>query len=380
MAMTPLTRRRFLGQTLHGSAALALGSAARAEADPQAFSFVLLGDLHYDKLEHHDMGWLLKHHAGDLSQIENYSRLSAENTPRLFKAVRETVAESGATLIVQVGDLVEGLCGSAELAVRQNREAIEFVETQRLGAPFVFTKGNHDVTGDGAEEAFKEVFHPFLNRQTAGFKGGGAVTSACHTIEHADVLFCFFDAYDRSSLDWLEAALSRRTARHCFVVVHPPVVPYGARATWHLYASERDQTRRDKLLALLGEQEAFVLGGHIHRFNLACRQTPQGGRFAQFALSSVISKPEVKPATELSGVEDYNGDQIRVEPRHSPETEQARRAVYAKEAPLVKAFAYADLPGHAVISIQGEQVRAVMHAGITREIYQSVDLVGLLKS
>ncbi len=357
-----------------------MGASTRAEGEQGAFSFVLLGDLHYDKLEHHDMKWLQEHKAGDISQIQNYSRITTENTPRLLEAVRETVAETGASLIIQAGDLVQGLCGTAELAVRQNQEAVAFVENQGLGAPFVFTKGNHDVTGDGAVEAFQEVFHPFLNRQTAGFKGGGAVTSACHTIEHGNAVFCFFDAYDRTSLDWLESVLMRRTARHCFVVVHPPVVPYGARATWHLYASERDKARREKLLTLLGGQETFVLGGHIHRFNTICRRTPQGGRFAQLAISSVISKADAKPATELDGVEDYTGDQIQVEPRFSPETEQERRAVYAVEAPFVKAFAYADLPGHAVITIKGEQVRAVMHSGLTREVYKTVDLAGLLKS
>lgn len=371
-------RRRFLRESLSAAAAVALPLHAKAAAKEDAFSFVLLGDLHFDKLEHHDMNWLQEHKAGDLGQIQNYSRITADITPRLFAAVHDTLKEAKAAFVVQAGDLVEGLCGNANLATMQNREAAAFVEDAKLGVPFVFTKGNHDVTGDGAAEAFKEVFHPFLSRQTAAFKGGGDVKSACYSIEHGGAQFSFFDAYDRASLDWLEAALAKRTAQHCFVVIHPPVVPYGARATWHLYSSERDKARREKLLDLLGKQNAFVLGGHIHRFNAVCRETPRGGRFAQLAISSVVNRAEVKPETELDGVKDYNGDQIRVEPRHSPGTEKERRAVYAHEAPFVKAFSYADLPGHAVVTVDGAHVKAEMYSGITRQLYKTVDLTKLL--
>ncbi|MGV3660777.1 MAG: metallophosphoesterase family protein [Prosthecobacter sp.] len=383
------TRRRFLRNALHTTAALALPSAARAVTAPaatHAFSFILLGDLHYDKLSHHDMRWLQEHKAGDLSQINNYTRITADITPRLLATVKETMAalaatpETRAAFVLQAGDLVEGLCGTAELSALQNREAIAFLESRKLGVPFVFTKGNHDVTGDGAVEAFKEVFHPFLTQQTSSFKGGGEVKSACYSIEHGNAQFYFFDAYEKPSLEWLEAALAKRTAQHCFVTIHPPVVPYGARATWHLYNSEKDKPRREKLLDLLGKQNAFVLGGHIHRFNTICRTTPGGGRFAQLAISSVVGSAEVKPSTQLDGVKDYNGDQIKVEPKHSPETETARRAVYATEAPFVKAFSYADLPGHAAVTINGGSVQATMYSGITRNVYRTVDLTKLLNS
>ncbi len=388
-SFTSRTRRRFLRNAFASTAALGLPSFARAASTPaptNAFSFILLGDLHYDKLAHHDMKWLQEHKAGDLSQIHNYTRITAEITPRLFGAVRESLAalaaapETKAAFVLQAGDLVEGLCGTAELSAVQNREAIEFLTSQKLGVPFVFTKGNHDVTGDGAVEAFKEVFHPFLSQQTSSFKGGGEVKSACYSLEHGNAQFCFFDAYEKTSLDWLEAALAKRTAQHCFVTIHPPVVPYGARSTWHLYHSDKDKGRREKLLDLLGKQNAFVLGGHIHRFNTICRTTPGGGRFAQLAISSVVGNAEVKPATELDGVKDYNGDQIGVEPKHAPETADARRAVYATEAPFVKAFAYADLPGHATVTIKGEEVGAVMYSGITRNVYKTVDLTKLLAS
>lgn len=362
---SPLTRRRFLTSSLSATAALALGPECASAEERDSFAFVLLGDLHFDRLGHHDMAWLEKNKAGDLSQIKNYSRITAEITPTLFATVRESVAATKAAFVLQVGDLVEGLCGSEELA---------FVREARLGVPFVFTKGNHDVTGDGATEAFAHVCHPFLNEQTAGFTGGGKLTSANYTIEHGGALFCFLDAYDKASLDWLEAALAQRKARHCFVVIHPPVVPYGARATWHLYSSERDKARREKLLTLLGKQNAFVLGGHIHKFNTLTRTTPGGGKFVQLAVSSVVNALEVKPKDALSGIGEYNGDQIRVEPSHSPATEKERHAVYDAEKQFVTAFEYADLPGHATVTVNAGQVTAQMFSGVSRQLWRTVNL------
>ncbi len=370
-----LTRRHFL-QT---AAAAALPQVGHAAAESGAFSFVLLGDLHFDRLEHHDMAWLDKHHGGDLSQIKNYSRITADIMPELFATVRASASAAKAAFVLQVGDLVEGLCGTAELSARQNEEALAFVKSMNLGRPFLFTKGNHDVTGDGALEAFKGVFHPFMREQSTGLKGSHEREKAFYTVEHGDALFCFFDAYDGgASLEWLEAVLAKRTARHCFVIIHPPVVPYGARATWHVFSADRDLAKREKLLTMLGKQRAIVLGGHIHRFNTISRETPGGGRFAQFAISSVVSSARVKAETELSGIAAYNGDQIRVEPRFSPETAEARRAVYVDEAPHVKAFEYADLPGHATITIDGDSVSATMHVGTTREVWKVIDFSKLL--
>lgn len=365
--MHRLSRRRFLASSLATMPALA------GAASTKAFSFILLGDLHYDKLDHHDMNWLQKHKAGDLSQIKNYSRITADITPRLFDAVKQSIAATSASFVLQVGDLVEGLCGTEEHATRQNSEALAFITSQKWGVPFYFTKGNHDVTGDGATDAFRNVFHPFLAAQTKQ-----RIDHASYTVRHGNALFCFLDAYDQESLAWLESALSKRTEGHCFVIIHPPVVPYGARATWHLYSSERDKARREKLLTMLGRHNAIVLGGHIHRYNALARVTPGGGRFTQFAISSIVNAADVQPATELHGIASYNGDQINVEPKHSPETAAERRAVYEREAPFVKAFEYADLPGHAVVTVDGGKVSVTMHRGITREVWRQVELTKLI--
>ena len=160
------------------------------------------------------------------------------------------------------------------------------------------------------------------------------------------------------------------------MVVHPPVVPYGARSTWHVFAGPRDAARREKFLALLGGQRAIVLGGHIHKFNTLARRAGKGS-FAQFALSSVLSAPVASPANVLTGLDRYTPEQIAVEPNFSPANAPERRAVYETERPFVKAFEYADLPGYAVVTVDGPRVTARMHAGASRELWRTIDLSAL---
>ncbi len=287
------TRRQFARLLLAGTAGAAVSCLPVQAADKAPFSFLLLGDSHFDRLAHHDLEWLGKEKPDDLRQVRDYSRITAELQPTLFETLRGCITGLNRTqppvaFVAQVGDLVEGLCGTEALAVQQNTDAVAFLRSNKLGVPFLFTKGNHDVTGPGAAAAFNSVFQPFMAGQATAVDAASRVNKACYTVEKGESLFCFFDAYDRESLPWLEAALEKRTTAHCFVVLHPPVVPYGARATWHLFSAERDKAQRERLLALLGKHNAFVLTGHIHKFNVLVRATPGGGRFLQFALSSVI--------------------------------------------------------------------------------------------
>ncbi len=132
--------------------------------------------------------------------------------------------------MLQVGDLVEGLCGSEELARLQNNEAVDFVKQSKLGVPFVFTKGNHDVTGDGAIAAFDDTLLPYLRSEAANIDANAIHHGANGSLRTGNSQIVLFDAYDRSSLDWFEATIASRTTQHLFFVVHPPIVPYGARA------------------------------------------------------------------------------------------------------------------------------------------------------
>lgn len=74
-----LSRRQFLGtSTAAAGLALAPSWARAAVGNASRFSFVLLGDLHFDRLDHHDMNWVRKEKPQDVRQIENYRRITRE--------------------------------------------------------------------------------------------------------------------------------------------------------------------------------------------------------------------------------------------------------------------------------------------------------------
>jgi hypothetical protein len=63
-----------------------------------------------------------------------------------------------------------------------------------------------------------------------------------------------------------------------------------------------------------------------------------------------------------------------VEPNFSPTNEAERRAVYDVERPFVSAFEYADVPGYAIVTVDGARVTARIFAGTGRDVWRTVEL------
>src|SRR6185369_13124188 len=305
------------------------------------WAFPLLGDLHFDKLEHHDHDWLKREHPGDVSQVENYSRITRDMTPRLFARVRESLTALNQTktnvpFVLQLGDLLEGLCGTDVLAQRQAREGLDFVRDANFTAPLVMTKGNHDITGPGAADAYRQILLPFLAQQNKA-----QIKEAVFTRHQGGTLIAFYDAYDKNSLDWFTKTLEESKPERLIVAIHPPVVPYNARSNWHIYSSPKQAAQREQLLSLLGRHRAIVLCGHLHKYSLVVRRAEQG-KFAQLAISSVAASADGKPKDERTGLDQYTPDLVELEPKHAPDTIQARRDLLAAEKPFIDHFDYAD--------------------------------------
>ena len=370
--MPGISRRGFCQTAAACGLALA-GNWAIAADDAAEITVPLLGDLHFDRLEHHDHEWLAREYPGDVRQVQNYSEITSERTPQLLERVRancESLQQAGATIpfVLQLGDLLEGLCGSQQLAVRQAREAIEFWQQAKLPAPMLMTKGNHDVTGPGAADAYQRTLLPFL--------ADGAKTKIDRTVftrATGGTLWVFYDAYDRASLDWFAGVLEEQKPRRLIVAIHPPVVPYNARSTWHVYSADKYREQRTRLLELLGRHRAIVLCGHLHKYSFLVRRT-EHGPFAQLALSSVASTSDGRVKDELLHVDDYGPDLVDLEPKHSPDTVEVRRAWLMAERPFLEHFEYAETWGHGAVHLRGDQVLATIHRGLETQPWKKLDL------
>jgi len=84
---------------------LTLGTAtAQGNRPGPAYSFVYLGDIHFDKRSHHDFEWVKANKPRDIRQIEDYVRITEKYTPGLLRRI-QTVIESSdrqIKMIVQV--------------------------------------------------------------------------------------------------------------------------------------------------------------------------------------------------------------------------------------------------------------------------------------
>lgn len=261
------------------------GSFALATQDTEAFEIPMLGDLHYDKLEHHDFEWMRSSHTGDIRQVENYSKVTREWSPRLMEVMKRRMTGQGRIpFLLQLGDLLEGLCGSEALAERQAKEAVVWVQEALPAVPFAMCKGNHDVTGPGATEVYDRVLVPFMNERLNG------VDAARYTRTESGTLIVFYDAYDRTSLEWFTTLMAEKQPKRLIFVIHPPVVPYNARASWHVFAKPADAEKRTQLLDLLGKHRAVVLCGHLHKYSCVARTTSPGRSSLQLAASPPMKR------------------------------------------------------------------------------------------
>jgi hypothetical protein len=234
------------------------------------------------------------------------------------------------------------------------------------------TKGNHDITGPGATDAYRQILLPFLAEQNRS-----EIKEAIFTRRQGGTLIAFYDAYDKKSLDWFTKTLAESKPERLIVAIHPPVVPYNARSNWHIYSSPKQAAQREQLLNLLGRHRAVILCGHLHKYSLLVRRT-DSGRFAQLAISSVAASADGQPKDIRTGLDQYTPDLVELEPKHAPDTIQARRDLLAAEKPFIEHFDYADTWGHATLHMTGNKLSAQIYRGLHSDAWKIADFDSLL--
>lgn len=371
------TRRRFLSTLAAGTTvAAALPHSIAADTDDEnRFSFLLLGDTHYDRIEHHDLAWMREHYPADIEQVESYCRHTSEVLPGILQAAKRRLntAKARGAFALHVGDLIEGICGNIQLATRHCQEGWKFFQEAQLAVPLLMTKGNHDITGPGAIAAYNNILLP----ETAAELGREKLDRTSYSFRQGDNLFVIFDAYDATAIDWLEKVVAENEFERLFVLLHLPVVPYNARSSWRVYHHPRQADRRQRLLDLLGRHRAIVLSGHLHKYCAVARRC-RTGKFVQLAVSSVLKDTVKAREPTHASIADYGPVLTEMEPDFSPGTLEARQTILAAEKPWIDHFEYAHISGYAVISINGSEVQAEIYNGIEDTPWKQISLSGLL--
>jgi len=334
--------------------AVALLAVLRLCADEPLYRVPVLGDFHYDRMELHDEAFLNEKYPRDRSQIINYTKASTEFAPLLVAAVAGQ-AKSGTPFVIQLGDFTEGLCGSRELQEKMFCDAIEQVKS-KISVPFLVTKGNHDITGPGAKEAYRSTLLPFLAKEL-----GRPVDEANYVVTHDRDAFVFFDSME-PDLDWLERQLGEnRSARNLFVVTHYPVIPFEYRADWSLLAKPGQEAERARLIAMLEKANAIVLCGHLHRAAMIEYQG-KNGTFYQLAVNSVMRSAKPVFRNVLEGAERYTPELADEKPA-SDSKQKFRKQLFAAAVPHVRRFFRADGEGYLLLKVYADHVDAEFYNG-----------------
>ncbi len=341
----------------------------------QKSSLILLGDLHYDRLEDHDPAWLADK-PGDEGQVRSYSRITEEHWDDFMTRIRDRAAcrDYPPAAILQAGDLSEGLAGSDEKAMQMARHCMEAVRATGMPAPWIIAKGNHDITGPGAKEAFQEWYVPMFRDQT----GDSTITNASYSYETADVLVVCLDPWNRDveMKSFLEGELGRTQKKYKFVLVHEPLVPVTERC-WHIY--REDQKMREQILEIIARNRAVVVCGHLHRYSVVRRLTACGPVVQVMVVSVVRDREYLVPDRVITS---YGPALAGNLPEWHPGSLEERMQMLSGEAEYVTHFRQSDLPGYAQVIMDPvhDQFELAYYPAFGEEPYEIIDLAEMLST
>lgn len=342
---------------------------ASVQSNGQKSSFLILGDLHYDLPDNHNMDWLGTK-PDDMRQVKEYTLYTKNNWSDFMEILRQKVQTFKPSIkaVIQLGDLSEGLAGSEEKAAKMAAYAMKAINDANLSVPWVMIKGNHDVTGPGAVEAFQEFYVPMIRKQT----NDPGIKNASYSYVSGDVQITCLDPWDKNTdmVAFLEKELSASKAKFKFVAVHQPVIPVTERC-WHMFKD--DPVKRGKLLEVIARHKAIVLTAHLHRYAVVSRNTPFGPIVQVMVNSVVKDRTYLKPSQLIT---EYGASLARNMPDWQPETLGIREAILAQEAGFVTFFKQTDLPGYAIIKTDAKKgtVQLEYYAAFGKVPYDKIDL------
>jgi 3',5'-cyclic AMP phosphodiesterase CpdA len=344
------------------------------QSNGQKSSFIILGDLHYDLPDNHNMDWLANK-PDDVRQVNEYTAYTKSNWTDFMEILRKRVqtVEPSVKALIQLGDLSEGLAGSEEKAGKMAANAMKAIEDANMSVPWIIVKGNHDVTGPGAVKAFQQFYVPMIQKQT----NHKEINNASYSYISGDAQIICLDPWDKNidMISFLENELSASKAKFKFVAVHEPVIPVTERC-WHMFKD--NPAKREKLLEVIARHKAIVLTAHLHRYAVVSRQT-NFGPIVQVMVNSVVKDRNYREPSQL--ITEYGPSLATNIPDWQPETLDARKAILAEEAKYVTYYKQTDLPGYAIIKVdcKKESIQMEYYAAFGEKPYDKINLTKLLR-
>lgn len=337
--------------------AMLFAAVSGCEAAAAQSRFVILGDMHMDRFEFHDMDYVYTRPSDWRQVTREYPYFTAAYTPKLLGAVTRRVQE-GAEAVIQLGDLMEGVAGNDSLARSMARWSVGMIDAAAAGAKVVLVKGNHDVSASpGQPEAWRSEVLPYVERQSGQSLENGMYRLSLG--EDADLFVAeqFFSPDgmlpEQALIDFLEREIPRSTARHKFLLTHQPVIPVTERC-WHLFSGIRrkvdDPAVRERFLELLAKNRITVLCAHLHRYSKCVRSTEYGNIVQIMMVSTVDSYAAERRQPRIKAFPDPQN----LDAQWQPHTLGVRRELIEAERRHIVSFESSYRPGYAVAEVSAD--------------------------
>ena len=376
-----MDRRQFINLTGTGLMGLAMSGAwnplqARTRTDKK-YSIVLLGDTHFDtepaSVYHSNYNekveWLNRVQRAEFARNGEMWR---ERCPRLMKRAQRLIS-SDTKMIMQMGDLIQGDCGSGEVHQRMLSDVMDSFKTQLGGLPFVTVVGNHDIRGTDA----LEVYHRYMPQRMSEELGQRIekTTFAFHIGEDAYIVVDF-NHPDDSEVERLLA--DTQGARHTFIVVHGPIFPYdGSSCRWfyHGGGSDAETQKRRHFRELFAKRNAICLCGHTHRTEFY-DWYGDGGRITQMTMNSVWANEKLgKYEIESQGAEQY-GERRKAMKNDDGSPIKDETPLFNEYRQGLKTYSYSPAAGSYKMTVSKKKIEVDFYAGDSENVSQKFVLRG----
>lgn len=369
-----MKRREFITLSATGIMGLVASSfpiplSAKGKGEKE-YSLIILGDTHFDVdppsvyhsnyMEKND--WLNKVQRAEFARN---GEMWKDRCPRLLQRASQLIGKD-TRMVLQMGDLIQGDCGKAEVHKQMLSDAIERMKGAMGGLPFVTVTGNHDIRGTDAKEAYRQFMPARMSQEL-----GKTVTKTTFGFNIGDDAYIFIDFNDPDDAEINRLLDETKGAHHTFIITHGPVFPSddsSCRWFFHGGASEAETQARRHFRQAFAQRNAIVLCGHTHCTDFM-DWYGDGGRITQMTMSSVWSSEKQKQYTVRSeGAADYG--MMREKTRQSEENSNLKdeTALFDEYRPGIRQHTNSRSQGSYRLNVSRKHVSIDFYAGDSQEL------------
>ena len=230
------------------------------------YNFIVLGDLHYAEQQFYPV-----RHSDKQKLIDQYIQMWKINSPDLLSAARRRAAAEASAFVIQLGDLINGVCENRTIQERMLRTGFFRLKAFFPKIPLYVIAGNHDIQlrRENSTAPVDKILFPLVSKEL----GGNPVKHGNYVFRKGPDLFIAVNSSDPAAdcLGFIRKSLEDHPdTRYVFLLTHHPVIPASVNGPLNLLPEY------DKIAELLEKRKTFIMAAHTHVFSSISRVSKKG--------------------------------------------------------------------------------------------------------